>query len=29
VTPESLVTAWVLDRGVFNREDVRNGALVG
>ena len=28
VTPESLVTAWVLDRGVFTREDVRNGALV-
>lgn len=28
VTPESLVTAWVLDRGVFTREDVRNGALI-
>lgn len=28
VTPESLVTAWVLDRGVFTREDVKNGALV-
>jgi methylthioribose-1-phosphate isomerase len=28
VTPESLVTAWVMDRGVFTREDVRNGALV-
>lgn len=29
VTPESLVTAWVLDRGVFTREDVKNGALRG
>lgn len=28
VTPEALVTAWVLDRGVFTREDVHNGALV-
>ncbi len=28
VTPESLVTAWVLDRGVFTREDVRQGALI-
>ena len=28
VTPEALVTAWVLDRGIFTREDVRNGALV-
>lgn len=28
VTPESLVTAWILDRGVFTREDVRNGALL-
>lgn len=28
VTPESLVTAWVLDRGVFTREDVKNGALI-
>lgn len=27
VTPESLVTAWVLDRGVFLRDDVQNGAL--
>lgn len=27
VTPESLVTAWVLDNGIFTREDVRNGAL--
>jgi methylthioribose-1-phosphate isomerase len=29
VTPESLVTAWILDRGVFTREDVKNGALLG
>ena len=28
VTPESLVTAWVLDRGVFDRDDVKNGALI-
>ncbi|MBX3022853.1 MAG: S-methyl-5-thioribose-1-phosphate isomerase [Bdellovibrionales bacterium] len=28
VTPESLVTAWVLDRGIFTREDVRKGALL-
>lgn len=28
VTPESLVTGWILDRGVFTREDVKNGALV-
>lgn len=28
VTPESLVTAWVLDRGLFTREEVRRGALV-
>ena len=28
VTPESLVTGWVLDRGVFTREDVKNGALI-
>jgi methylthioribose-1-phosphate isomerase len=28
VTPESLVTAWVLDHGVFSREDVKNGALI-
>lgn len=28
LTPESLVTAWVLDRGVFTREEVRQGALV-
>jgi methylthioribose-1-phosphate isomerase len=28
VTPESLVSAWVLDRGVFTREEVRKGALV-
>jgi len=27
VTPESLVTAWVLDRGVLTREDVRAGCL--
>lgn len=28
VTPESLVSGWILDRGVFTREDVRQGALV-
>lgn len=28
ITPESLVSAWVLDRGVFTREDVKNGALI-
>jgi methylthioribose-1-phosphate isomerase len=28
VTPESLVTAWILDRGVYTREDVKAGALV-
>jgi len=28
VTPESLVSAWVLDRGVFTRKDVKNGALL-
>jgi methylthioribose-1-phosphate isomerase len=28
ITPEALVSAWVLDRGVFTREDVRNGALL-
>jgi methylthioribose-1-phosphate isomerase len=27
VTPEALVTAWVLDTGVFTREDVKNGVL--
>lgn len=27
VTPESLVTAWIMDRGVFDRSDVQNGAL--
>ncbi len=27
VTPESLVTAWVLDHGVFDRNDVKLGAL--
>ena len=26
VTPEALVTAWILDDGVFTREDVKNGA---
>jgi methylthioribose-1-phosphate isomerase len=29
VTPEALVTGWVLDRGVFDRADVNNGALLG
>lgn len=29
VTPADLVSAWVLDTGVFTRDDVRNGALVG
>lgn len=29
VTPEALVTAWILDDGVFTREDVKNGALHG
>jgi methylthioribose-1-phosphate isomerase len=28
VTPEALVSAWIMDRGVFTRDDVRNGALV-
>lgn len=28
VTPADLVTAWVLDRGVFTVEDVRKGALL-
>jgi len=28
VTPESLVTAWVMDRGVFTREEVKSGALL-
>jgi methylthioribose-1-phosphate isomerase len=28
VTPESLVTAWVMDNGVFDRSDIKNGALV-
>jgi methylthioribose-1-phosphate isomerase len=28
VTPEALVTAWILDRGVFTREDVRKGSLI-
>lgn len=27
VTPESLVTAWVLDTGVYTREDIRAGVL--
>ncbi len=27
VTPADLVTAWVLDKGVFNKEDIKNGAL--
>jgi methylthioribose-1-phosphate isomerase len=27
VTPESLVTGWILDRGVFTREDVARGSL--
>jgi methylthioribose-1-phosphate isomerase len=29
VTPETLVTAWVMDRGIFTREDVLKGALKG
>ncbi|MGE4133801.1 MAG: S-methyl-5-thioribose-1-phosphate isomerase [Bdellovibrionales bacterium] len=28
VTPNALVTAWVMDRGVFTVEDVRSGALI-
>lgn len=28
VTPADLVTAWVLDTGVFTREDIRKGALI-
>jgi methylthioribose-1-phosphate isomerase len=28
VTPASLVTAWIMDRGVFSHEDVQNGALL-
>ncbi len=28
VTPAELVTGWVLDRGVFNASDVKNGALI-
>ncbi len=28
VTPESLVSLWILDRGAFTREDIKNGALV-
>ncbi len=28
VTPAELVTAWILDRGVFNQEQVRLGALI-
>lgn len=27
VTPFDLVTAWVLDKGVFTKEDIKNGAL--
>jgi methylthioribose-1-phosphate isomerase len=27
VTPADLVTAWVLDKGVFTKEDIKNGAL--
>jgi len=27
VTPEALVTAWILDDGVYSREDIKNGAL--
>lgn len=29
VTPAELVTAWVLDSGVYTREDVIKGALIG
>jgi len=28
VTPADLVTAWVLDKGVFTKEDIKNGALI-
>jgi methylthioribose-1-phosphate isomerase len=28
VTPGSLVTAWIMDRGVFSLNDVQNGALL-
>jgi methylthioribose-1-phosphate isomerase len=27
VTPADLVTAWVLDKGVFTKEEIKNGAL--
>lgn len=29
ITPAELVTGWILDRGIFNINDVRNGALAG
>lgn len=29
VTPASLVTAWILDRGVYHREQIEQGALRG
>ncbi len=29
VTPGDLVTAWILDSGVYDRGDVRSGALIG
>lgn len=29
VTPADLVTGWILDRGIFNQEQVRAGALLG
>lgn len=28
VTPCDLVTAWILDDGVFDRDDIKNGALI-
>jgi methylthioribose-1-phosphate isomerase len=27
VTPAKLITAWVLDTGVYNKSDVESGAL--
>lgn len=29
VTPTDLVTAWILDTGVYDRDDIRGGALIG
>lgn len=28
VTPAEMVTGWILDKGILNREDVRNGGLL-